>query len=48
MKFKDYSISQSIKSQLEVMGFNRPTDIQFRAIKHILKGAEECPSGTQV
>ena len=40
MKFKDYSISQSIKSQLEVMGFNRPTDIQFRAIKHILKGED--------
>jgi len=40
MKFKDYSISQSIKAQLEVMGFNRPTDIQFRAIKHILKGED--------
>ena len=40
MKFKDYSISQSIKSQLEVMGFNRPTDIQFRAIKHILMGED--------
>jgi ATP-dependent RNA helicase RhlE len=40
MKFKDYPISQSIKAQLEVMGFNRPTDIQFRAIKHILKGED--------
>ena len=40
MKFKDYSISQSIKAQLDVMGFNRPTDIQFRAIKHILKGED--------
>ncbi|MEY3127002.1 MAG: hypothetical protein RL273_1173 [Bacteroidota bacterium] len=40
MKFKDYPISHSIKAQLEVMGFNRPTDIQFRAIKHILKGED--------
>jgi len=40
MKFKDYPISLSIKAQLEVMGFNRPTDIQFRAIKHILKGED--------
>jgi ATP-dependent RNA helicase RhlE len=40
MKFKDYPISQSIKAQLELMGFNRPTDIQFRAIKHILKGED--------
>ena len=40
MKFKDYPISQSIKAQLEVMGFNRPTDIQFRVIKHILKGED--------
>ena len=40
MKFKDYPISQSIKTQLDVMGFNRPTDIQFRAIKHILKGED--------
>lgn len=40
MKFKDYPISQFIKAQLDVMGFNRPTDIQFRAIKHILKGED--------
>lgn len=40
MKFKDYPISQFIKAQLEVMGFNRPTDIQFRAIKHILNGED--------
>jgi ATP-dependent RNA helicase RhlE len=40
MKFKDYPISLSIKAQLDVMGFNRPTDIQFRAIKHILKGED--------
>ena len=38
MKFSDYNISSLIKSQLEVLGFNRPTDIQFKAIKPILEG----------
>ena len=33
MKFSDYNISSAIKGQLEVLGFNRPTDIQFKAIK---------------
>ncbi|NBX80796.1 MAG: DEAD/DEAH box helicase [Flavobacteriales bacterium] len=40
MKFKDYNLSQSIVSQLDVLGFKRPTDIQFRAIKHILDGED--------
>lgn len=40
MKFKDYSIAQSIKSQLERMGFNKPTDIQYRTIPHVLKGED--------
>jgi ATP-dependent RNA helicase RhlE len=40
MKFKDYNLSQSIVKQLDIMGFNRPTDIQFRAIKHILDGED--------
>jgi len=38
LKFKDYHIDQKIKSQLEYLGFNRPTDIQFRAIQAILDG----------
>jgi ATP-dependent RNA helicase RhlE len=40
MKFSDYSISPLIKSQLEVLGFNKPTDIQFKAIKPILEGED--------
>ncbi|MEY3237001.1 MAG: hypothetical protein RI883_1102 [Bacteroidota bacterium] len=40
MKFSDYNISPLIKQQLEVMGFNKPTDIQFKSIKHILEGED--------
>ncbi len=40
MKFKDYSIAQSIKSQLEKMQFNKPTDIQYRTIPHVMKGED--------
>jgi ATP-dependent RNA helicase RhlE len=40
MKFKDYNLVKPIKEQLEVLGFNRPTDIQFRALKHILEGED--------
>ena len=40
MKFEDYHIDQKIKDQLEVLGFRRPTDIQYRAIKHILDGED--------
>ena len=40
MKFKDYPISSLIKGQLEKLGFSRPTDIQHRAIKHILDGED--------
>jgi ATP-dependent RNA helicase RhlE len=40
MKFSDYNISPQIKEQLNVMGFNKPTDIQFKAIKHILDGED--------
>ena len=40
MKFSDYNISSLIKSQLETLGFNRPTDIQFKAIKPILDGED--------
>jgi ATP-dependent RNA helicase RhlE len=32
MKFSDYNISKEIKEQLSEMGFNKPTDIQFKAI----------------
>ena len=40
MKFEDYHIDQKIKDQLAVLGFRRPTDIQYRAIKHILDGED--------
>ena len=49
MKFKDYHIDKKIKSQLEYLGFNRPTDIQFRAIQAILDGEDVmavAPTGT--
>lgn len=40
MKFSDYNISPLIKEQLAAMGFNKPTDIQFKSIKHILEGED--------
>jgi ATP-dependent RNA helicase RhlE len=49
MKFKDFQIHSSIKNQLDVLGFKRPTDIQFKAIKHILDGEDVmavAPTGT--
>ena len=49
MKFTDYRIDSKIKSQLEYMGFKRPTDIQYRSIQHILDGEDVmavAPTGT--
>lgn len=40
MKFADYSISPEIKGQLDALGFKKPTDIQFKAIRHILNGED--------
>ena len=40
MKFSDYNISKEIKSQLSLLGYNKPTDIQFKAIKPILEGED--------
>lgn len=40
MKFSQYPIADEIKKQLEVSGFKKPTDIQFKAIKHILDGED--------
>lgn len=40
MRFSDYPISQTIKDQLEVLGYKRPTDIQFKAISPILNGED--------
>src|ERR1043165_4340128 len=38
MKFEDYHISEEVKRSIKEMGFNRPTDIQYKAIPNILKG----------
>ena len=49
MKFNDYRIDPKIKSQLEYMGFKKPTDIQYRCIPHILNGEDVmavAPTGT--
>ena len=49
MKFNDYRIDSKIKSQLEYMGFKKPTDIQYRCIPHILNGEDVmavAPTGT--
>lgn len=40
MKFSQYSFSPEIKSNLEDLGFKRPTDIQFKAIPPIMKGED--------
>ena len=40
MKFEEYIISPEIKRNLETLGFKKPTDIQFKAIPHILKGED--------
>ncbi|WP_347840614.1 DEAD/DEAH box helicase [uncultured Draconibacterium sp.] len=40
MRFEDYSISHTIKNNLEKSGFRRPTDIQFKAIPPVLKGED--------
>ena len=40
MKFSDFPIQDRIKEQLANLGFKRPTDIQFKAIKHILNGED--------
>ncbi|MFZ4544168.1 MAG: DEAD/DEAH box helicase [Saprospiraceae bacterium] len=40
MKFDDYHISNRIKLNLEMAGFKRPTDIQFKAIPSIMNGED--------
>ncbi len=40
MRFSDYSIITELKEQLEVLGFNKPTDIQFKAIQATLDGED--------
>jgi ATP-dependent RNA helicase RhlE len=40
MKFEDYNIDERIKKGISDVGFKRPTDIQFKAIRHILAGED--------
>lgn len=40
MKFEKYNIAPQIKTNLNKMGWSRPTDIQYKAIPHILKGED--------
>ncbi len=38
MKFEKYHFAPEIKKNIQLLGFNKPTDIQFKAIPPILKG----------
>jgi ATP-dependent RNA helicase RhlE len=40
MKFSDYPIADELKNRLQALGFMKPTDIQFKAIRHILAGED--------
>lgn len=40
MKFDEFRISDTIKRQLNELGYVRPTDIQFKAIDPILRGED--------
>lgn len=40
MKFTQYDLTPALKQNLKLLGFNRPTDIQYRAIPPILKGED--------
>ncbi len=40
MKFEQYPVSPEIKKSLSKLGFNRPTDIQYKSIPPVLKGED--------
>jgi ATP-dependent RNA helicase RhlE len=40
MRFDDYPVHDLIKQQLAFLGFKRPTDIQFKAIKPVMDGED--------
>jgi ATP-dependent RNA helicase RhlE len=40
MKYQDYTLTDEIKKNLNKLGFNRPTDIQFKSIPPVLKGED--------
>lgn len=40
MKFSKYRIAEELKNSLTELGFNKPTDIQFKAIPSIMNGED--------
>ncbi len=40
MKFDGYNIADELKTSLRLLGFKKPTDIQYKAIPHILAGED--------
>jgi ATP-dependent RNA helicase RhlE len=40
VKFEDYPLDPEIKRSIGKLGWKRPTDIQYKAIRHILKGED--------
>jgi len=40
MKFTDYPLASEIKRSIGKLGWKRPTDIQYKAIRHILAGED--------
>lgn len=40
MKFDDYKIAKVLKTEIKQLGWQRPTDIQFKAIQPILDGED--------
>ena len=40
LKFEHYPLSPEIKRSIGKLGWKRPTDIQYKAIRHILKGED--------
>jgi len=40
MKFTDYNLNPKVEKGLKLLGFNRPTDIQYKSIPNILNGED--------
>ena len=40
MKFDNYQINDAIKFAIQKEGYKKPTDIQYKAIPHILNGED--------
>jgi len=40
MKFQDYNFNSKVKKAIALLGFKKPTDIQFKSMPNILKGED--------